>query len=279
MSRREDRRKARQTEALVRAGAALLLLIALGAGGITHFVPVLITLITGLIGLGVIGGLAYLAYKFHQAKKAENTQFAPYVSTPMRNVTPPYQAASAPPPVKPEWDRARIEKALGEIDWYQFEKFCAALLRSEGFSVERKGGAQPDGGVDLVATKNGESTLVQCKHWKTWTVQERVIRELLGSMTHFQVKRGALYVLKGATRPAESFARQHGIEIASGADLSSRAKAALSYEQLSSLLKAGDPHCPKCESPMVWRTGDFAPFWGCSTYSRCRGILKQSGAR
>ena len=241
--------------------------------------PVLLTLIFWALGLVVIVVVGYVCFRFYRAKTEGNSLFTPSVPAQVRNVSPGYPAVSVPPPVKPEWDPARIEEALGEIDWYQFEKFCAALLRNEGFDVERKGGAQPDGGVDLVATKNGEPMLVQCKHWKTWTVQERVIRELLGSMTHYQVKRGALYVLKGATRPAESFARQHGIEIVSGQGLALRAKAGLSSEQISVLLKGGDPHCPKCESPMVWRTGNFTPFWGCSTYPRCRGILKHTGAR
>lgn len=31
----------------------------------------------------------------------------------------------------------------------------------------------------------------------------------------------------------------------------------------------------KCEAPMVLRTGDFTPFWGCSRYPRCRGRLNE----
>jgi len=186
------------------------------------------------------------------------------------------EALAQPPP---PWTISDIEEALGEIDWYQFEKFCAALLRSEGFAVERKGGAQPDGGVDMVATKNNEPMLVQCKHWKTWTVQEKVIRELLGSMTHYQVQRGALYVLKGATRPAANFSGQHGIQIVTGHELASRARVGLDEKEITELLEPGDPHGPKCESLMVWRTGDFTPFWGCSAYPRCRATIKHSGAK
>ena len=98
-------------------------------------------------------------------------------------------------------------------------------------------------------------------------------------LTHYQAKRGALYVLKDATRPAEAFAQQHGITIRDGRDLAGRAKAQLSEVKLNELLNSRDHHCPKCESRMVWRTGDFTPFWGCSTYPRCRGVLKHSGAR
>jgi ssDNA-binding Zn-finger/Zn-ribbon topoisomerase 1 len=30
---------------------------------------------------------------------------------------------------------------------------------------------------------------------------------------------------------------------------------------------------------MIWREGNFTPFWGCSTYPRCRGKLSHVGAR
>lgn len=279
MNRREERRKERRLEALVKGIGALILLIALGIGGIQGFVPVLLKMLFGAIGLALIGGLGYLGYRFYKAKSEEDARFIRAVSTPIENLTPSDRAAPAPPRVEPSWNQQRIEEALGEIDWYQFEKFCASLLRSEGYVVERKGGAQPDGGVDLVATKNGDPMLVQCKHWKTWTVQEKVIRELLGSMTHYQVKRGAIYVLKGATRPAQTFAAQYDIHVADGRNLAERARNSLSDSELSAVLSSRDHHCPRCESLMVWRTGDFTPFWGCSTYPRRRGVLKHTGAR
>jgi restriction system protein len=225
----------------------------------------------------VAGCLVWLALKFYRARPAQtgvSSRIA--VGAPLSS-PPSIQAPPLPSSITAEsWTSSRIKDALGEIDWYQFEKFCGALLRSEGFRVERKGGAQPDGGVDLICEKDAVTTLVQCKHWRTWTVQEKVIRELLGSMTHFQAKRGALYTLKGWTRPAEAFAAQHDIILVDAAQLARRAKAGLSDQDLSTLLNSREHHCPKCESPMIWKTGNFSPFWGCSTFPRCRGIL--SGA-
>ena len=280
MNRREERRKDRRLEALVKGIGGLILLISLAIGGIKGFVPVLLTILFGAVILAVIGGLLYFFISHYRRNPKPHHGWADMLPIkPGEAFCSSPASTPAPSPPSPAWTSGKIEGALGEIDWYQFEKFCAALLRNEGFTVERKGGAQPDGGVDLVATKNGESMLVQCKHWKTWTVQEKVIRELLGSMTHYQVKRGALYVLKGATRPAEAFATHHGIDIVTGQALSSRARDRLADCELTSLLSSREHHCPKCESPMVWRTGDFTPFWGCSTYPRCRGILKHSGAR
>lgn len=177
------------------------------------------------------------------------------------------------------WTNAKIQAALGEIDWYQFEKYCAALLCREGFDVERKGGAQPDGGVDLIASRDGERMLVQCKHWRTWVVQEKVVREMLGSMAHFQATRGSIYTLKGWTKPAAEFARQHRITLADADDLAHRGLACLEADQLDRHLNPRVRHCPKCEAEMVFRTGNFTSFWGCSTYPRCRGKLNHAGAR
>lgn len=275
MSRREERQQERRFEALVKGIGMLFLLISVAIGGLSNFGAVLISLIYCAIGVAVISGIGYLAYLVFASKRAASNQQVDFGT----RRTALQAAGGESVTTEPSWTVARIEEALGEIDWYQYEKFCAALLRAEGYAVQRKGGAQPDGGVDLVAAKEGESMLVQCKHWRTWTVQERVIRELLGSMTHYQVKRGAIYVLKGATRPAAAFALQHNIHVVDGKALAARASRKLSRPELTTLLSSREHHCPKCESPMVWRTGDFTAFWGCSTYPRCRATLKQPGAK
>jgi Restriction endonuclease len=42
--------------------------------------------------------------------------------------------------------------------------------RKQGYAVTRRGGANADGGIDLVIEMNGMRAAVQCKHWKTWNV-------------------------------------------------------------------------------------------------------------
>lgn len=174
------------------------------------------------------------------------------------------------------WTMADIVGRMRVIDWYQFEKLNAAILTGEGWTVERKGGAAPDGGVDLVAVKDGLKILVQCKHWRGWKVQEKVVREMLGSMTHFGVTVGAIHTLKGWTRPAKKFANEHGIDLADEQELARRARASLTDEALARWLLDDTHHCPKCEAEMVLRTGDFKSFWGCPHYPRCRGTLRET---
>ena len=47
-----------------------------------------------------------------------------------------------------------------------------------GYTVERKGGAKADGGVDLIVEKPGKAAVIQCKHWNVWKVPPKEIREL-----------------------------------------------------------------------------------------------------
>lgn len=176
-----------------------------------------------------------------------------------------------------QWHIKQIYETLGNIDWYQFEKFCEALLLAEGYTVMRKGGAHPDGGVDLIATKDGESMLVQCKHWKTWEIKPKTVREMVGTMTINEACKGAIYTLKGGTAQAQDLAFEQDIPIMNGWQLAERALK-LSKDQLDNILKTDEHHCPKCEAKMVWREGNFKPFWGCSRYPRCRGTLKYTGA-
>lgn len=68
MSRREDRRQERRTEALVKGIGALILLIALAIGGIKGFVPVLLTMLFGAAVLAAIGGILYFFISHYRRK-------------------------------------------------------------------------------------------------------------------------------------------------------------------------------------------------------------------
>ena len=192
---------------------------------------------------------------------------------------PMFSAAANAPMAAQVWTAESILAALGEIDWYQFERFCAALLRSEGYEVVRKGGARPDGGVDLLAEKGRELLFAQCKHWRTRVVKEAVVQELIAGMTRFEATRGVIYTLHGWAIPAAQSAQKHAITLVDGSELAEQALARLTTRQLTEILNPELHHCPNCEAPMVWHEGTFRSLWGCSTYPRCRATLKHTGAR
>jgi hypothetical protein len=49
---------------------------------------------------------------------------------------------------------------LRAIDWFQFEQLVGLLYREQGYAVARRGGANPDGGIDLVIGRDGKRTAV-----------------------------------------------------------------------------------------------------------------------
>lgn len=82
----------------------------------------------------------------------------------------------------------QIIKKIRAIDWYQFEQAVGVVYRKLGYSVTRKGGANPDGGIDLIIEKNEEKIAVQCKQWKTWNVGVKAVREFLGALSDSGLK-------------------------------------------------------------------------------------------
>jgi HJR/Mrr/RecB family endonuclease len=176
---------------------------------------------------------------------------------------------------------------LRTIDWFQFEKLVELVYRKLGYSVSRKSGANPDGGIDLVIEKGGVRTAIQCKQWKTWNVGVKAVREFLAALTDSGIQSGIFITLSGYTGEAKSLAEKHGIQIIDEtglADLLEKLSAATDKDVLA-ILTDTRKFCPKCESEMVLRTAGKGfnagqKFWGCSRYPKCRFTMKihnQSG--
>lgn len=185
-------------------------------------------------------------------------------------------------------------QSLEGMSWREFEMLVGEAFRLQGYQVQEQGGAQPDGGVDLVLRKGSETWLVQCKQWKAFKVGVDVVRELYGVMAA-QGAAGGFVVTSGRfTDDAVAFASGRNVRLVDGPrlfGLLQQARAALSGQQQrahrlatpppvqapSTVLQAdAAPSCPKCSAPMVRRTArkganPGAQFWGCSTYPACRG--------
>jgi restriction endonuclease Mrr len=73
---------------------------------------------------------------------------------------------------------AEIIRHLREVDWFRFEKIIALVYRNLGCQVARRGGANPDGGIDLIIEWGGEKIAIQCKQWKHSKVRIRGMREV-----------------------------------------------------------------------------------------------------
>lgn len=260
-------RKKQRLERLTGVCAALLCLMAVALSVAGRSVPELARLVGGAASVAAIGVALYLAVRLGRLfdDAAEKKAAA--------------KSAAASAGAATAWTTDRIVGTLGRIDWYQFEKFCAAVLRAEGNEVERKPGEKPDDGAELIVKKDGRTMLVWCRHWRTWAVQEKVVRELVAAMKRLVVSHGAIYTLRGPTRVAAEFAEQWGIDVVAERPLASRALAVLDPAELTRLLDLQTHHCPRCESVMVRQTGGVEPFWICSNYPECRGLIQDSGAK
>ena len=166
---------------------------------------------------------------------------------------------------------------LAAIDWYQFETVTARILEAEGWTVKARGGANPDGGADLFAIRDGRKAVIQCKHWRRVMIQPKIIRELLGTKasTQFMADDAILFTLGDCTEAALACARENSV-IIRGAQEIGLAIDRLGIGLFPELTNPDKKLCPKCGASMVLRTNAPNPFWGCSTYPRCRGVIERA---
>ena len=194
-----------------------------------------------------------------------------------RIITPDSASTASLNPNSVEDDLA---SQLWAVDWYQFEKVVGLAYEARGYTVQQRGGANPDGGIDLLIEMGGERTAIQCKHWKTWKVRTRLVRELIGALIVEGVAKGIIVTLQGSTADAERLAAEHNIEIVRQDDLARMIDELPDYDRARAeeMLRDRTKHCPKCESFMVLRTprvGDgWKGFWGCERYPACHGKLE-----
>ncbi len=173
----------------------------------------------------------------------------------------------------------------GRMHWRDFELMVEEVFRRRGYAVHpTPSGA--DGGVDLVAARDDERLLIQCKHWNARQVGVKVVRELVGVMSAEGVQGGVVVTSGTFTLDAKRFAMQAGVELIDGAALGKLAakldkpepavERQTSHEPGQTL--SSTPDCPDCGLAMVSRTARRGrnagkQFWGCSDYPSCKGIV------
>ena len=178
---------------------------------------------------------------------------------------------------------------VNDLSWQAFELLVGEALRRQGFSIEENGGSGPDGGVDLIARKQGEKYLVQCKHWRALQVGVPVVRELYGAMAAEGAVGGFVVTSGRFSEAAKEFANGRNLTLVDGLRLKrwiAAAKKQPAEAPRPAVAPAVTPKaepqpkapaCPHCRKPMtvkVARTGRNAGgnFWACTDYPKCRGI-------
>ena len=161
----------------------------------------------------------------------------------------------------------------------EFEQWVGARFEDLGYKVKTTG-LSGDHGVDLVARRDQEKVVIQCKRYRETAVGEPIMRDLYGTMQHESAARAYLVTTGYLTPAALTWSRGKPIEIWDGrylgrmglcsaptttSDLSLR-------EQADSPTSALDARCPRCELHLLEkrnrRTGET--FLGCPSFPQCR---------
>ncbi len=179
------------------------------------------------------------------------------------------------------------------LNWKDFERLIAAILRADGYTIEVRGGEKPDGGIDMIAEKGGKRYIVQCKSYWKQDIEVSLIRELYGVVCAEKADGGMFFTCTGFTAPARQFAENLPLQLFSAEEIyekirkiqEARAEETSSPEAAerffeSIVQKVAEtsenqiPRCPICHSSMIFRaTSVGGGFWGCSNYytSGCTG--------
>jgi restriction system protein len=195
----------------------------------------------------------------------------------------------APISVYHSWRKRKLldsQEDLGSIrslSWRELEELVGEAYRRQGYTVKENSGAGPDGGVDLVLSKDDSTYLVQCKQWRSVKVGVKVVREMYGLLTARHAT-GAIIITSGMfTQEAKDFASGKPIDLVEGGQLAEL----VGSVQESAALTPPDPPLikdpeaklrPKCGGEMIVKTarqGKYAgqKFWSCVKFPACKGLL------
>lgn len=156
----------------------------------------------------------------------------------------------------------------------KFEDYIADMYLRLGYDSEQVGSAY-DGGIDVIATKDGIKHYIQCKKYITSKVGVSEVREFYGVMAgKLATGKGIFITTNVFTTEAEKYAEDKPIELIDGNDLIKLIKLAKKENEAVAPIEAEVKRievkkCPKCGSGLVERSGKFGKFLGCSSYPKC----------
>jgi len=152
----------------------------------------------------------------------------------------------------------------------EFENYIADLFSRMGYKT-RAVGQSHDGGIDVIAEKNGVTNYIQCKKFITSEVRIGDVRDFYGALAdHLTNGKGYFITTNKFTLEAEKFAEDKPIELVDRYKLIRYIK--MAKKDSSKPDKVANPIdqlCPRCGGKLVQRTGKYGSFFGCSNYPKC----------
>lgn len=167
-----------------------------------------------------------------------------------------------------EWlsDRELLQTLRGKTP-IEFENYIADLFTKLGYKTETVGGAY-DGGVDVIAEKDGTKHYIQCKKFITQEVSVSAVRDFYGAIAdHLAQGKGFFITTNKFTLEAEKFAEDKPIELIDEFKLIHYIRLA---EKDTERPQPKEKICPKCNGKLEERVGKYGKFLGCSNYPKCQ---------
>ena len=163
----------------------------------------------------------------------------------------------------------QIIQWLRKMSPKDFEIYIADLFDRLNYKTQVVGGSH-DGGIDVIAEKDGVVNYIQCKKFITQQVTVGAMRDFYGALANkLTTGKGYFITTNVFTLEAEQFAEDKPIERIDGAELV-RYIRLVQKDEFNSNNKANENEkCPKCGSNLVERSGKFGKFTGCSNFPKC----------
>lgn len=164
----------------------------------------------------------------------------------------------------------------------EFEFYVADILAKNGYKSKVVSKYDtPDGGIDIVAKKNGTLYLIQCKKFIDRDVGVAHLREFYGAGADLKHTKGARMIFISTTfftSAAKSFAKAKKITLIDADYLVSLVfgqegegrKIEFNGFDRSEVMRQVPPACPVCTKPLAWRKGAHGEFLGCKNYPQCK---------
>lgn len=155
----------------------------------------------------------------------------------------------------------------------EFEYYIANLFSSLGYKTEKVGKSH-DGGIDVIAKKDGKNHYIQCKKFITSQVTLGDVRDFYGALAdHLSDGKGYFITTNKFTLEASKFVEDKPIELIDGFELIRYIKMA-KKDNNSDKPDEVTEKCTQCGGGLVKRTGKYGEFLGCSNYPKCKYTKK-----
>ena len=153
-----------------------------------------------------------------------------------------------------------------------FENYIADMYSRLGYKTERVGGSY-DGGVDVIAEKDGIKHYIQCKKYITSKVSVGDVRDFAGAlMDKLSQGKGIFITTNIFTTEAEKYAEDKPIELIDGDELLRLIK--LANKENGVIKHKESDICPTCGGKLLEKNGKYGKFLGCANYPNCRFTKK-----